>query len=65
MGSAIDIKFLGDQIHLNNKIQPFVEDFLVSRKLISEHGFMEIRWDHNNVKNEYKYSKQFGCYVLK
>jgi lysophospholipase L1-like esterase len=61
----VDPQYLGDSIHLNNKIQPLVEDFLLSRKLIQKPYYQqEVDWDHAAVQGKYKFSKKFGCYVI-
>lgn len=61
----IDQQYYSDTVHLNNKIQILVEDFLLSKGLITKKGYDEdVSFSHKKVQSRYKYDKRFGCYVL-
>jgi len=62
----INVDFLGDTVHLNNKIQPVIENILIEKGYLKESKYQqEIQWDNLSVKNDYIYNKKFGCYILK
>lgn len=61
----IDQQYYSDTVHLNNKIQILVEDFLIENGFLKERGYQkEVNFSHKKVQSSYKYDKRFGCYVL-
>lgn len=59
-------EYLGDPVHLNNKIQIPVENWLLSRNLISEIKYADNpTWNNKEVQGKYAYNERFGCYTLK
>lgn len=60
----INTIYLGDAVHLNNKIQPFVEKTLISMSLLKSSNYENTNWNHLKVQGKYKYSKKFGCYII-
>ena len=62
----IDQQYYSDTVHLNNKIQILVEDFLLGKGVINQRGYdSELKFSHKKVQSKYEYNEQFGCYVLK
>lgn len=62
----LDESFCGDTVHLNNKIQPLVEELLLDLGLIETLGYSEDQsWEHKQVHEAYKFDSRFGCYTMK
>lgn len=59
-------KYAGDEVHLNQYIQPFVEKELIRIGYLTESYFdPEQKLENQALKSQFKYSRRFGCYVLK
>ncbi len=61
--NIIHDKYYGDNVHMNNKIQPLIEEVLTSYGLIETSGYdKEFNWSHAGVMKEFAFDKKFGCY---
>lgn len=62
--NKIDKKYLADQVHLNNMIQPIVENIFIKKGLIEEKTFnQEIEFDPIEIQDNFVYNAKFSCYV--
>ena len=58
-------EYFGDKVHLNMKIQLLVEAWLIERGIIEKSFYdKENKIDNNEIKRNFKFNEQFGCYTL-
>lgn len=62
--NKMDVSYMGDEVHLNNLIQPLVEEFLVSSNILQESKFnKDFKFDSKQVQGKFVFNEQFSCYV--
>jgi lysophospholipase L1-like esterase len=58
-------EYFGDQVHLNMKIQPLVENWLIQRGYLERsHYSWQKSMDKKKLKKKFSYNERFGCYTL-
>lgn len=56
--------YYGDHVHLNNKIQILLEEFLNSKGFNIRSGFDEnYNWNNEIIQAGYVFNEKFGCYM--
>lgn len=57
--------YFGDTVHMNNQIQPLVEEELIKMGIIEKSDFNNnFNWDHTEVMKKFAFDPQFGCFKL-
>ena len=59
-------EFVGDEVHLNDSIQLYVEDFLIQHGVLQDRKFRHSNTDYDAkaVQNSFVFNEQFSCYVF-
>jgi hypothetical protein len=62
---VVQKKYEADTVHLNNNIQPLVENVLIKHGLIETSGFnSSAEWNHEEMMKKFVFDEKFGCYRL-
>ncbi len=57
--------FVGDEVHLNNKIQLLVEPIFLKKKLIATSRFnTNSNFDSQEIQRSFTFNEKFSCYVF-
>ena len=64
--NVVKKEYIGDVVHLNNKLQIPVENWLLKNDVINEKKYEENPdWDNKEIKQKFSYNAKFGCYKIK
>ena len=63
---AIKDEYVSDHVHLNNRVQVLVENYLLNLGFDLKHDSNEnLIWDNKHIQEEFIFNKEFGCYIMK
>lgn len=64
--NVINKEYMGDVVHLNNKLQIPVENWLLKNDVITKKRYkVNPEWDNKEIQRKFSYDAKFGCYRIK
>ena len=64
--NVINKEYIGDMVHLNNKLQVPVENWLFKNDVITKKRYqVNPKWDNKEIQRKFSYDSKFGCYRIK